>query len=90
MYNVIPHHCLLSKADGYGIKGKVHFWLNPFLDHRAQQVLIHGKASELCDVVLVPPVLLLSYSYFYISNLTSIINSPCKLFTDELVVHIAL
>ena len=45
-FDTIPHHRLLNKLNGYGIKGMVHQWIKNFLQYRRQCVNVNGVKSE--------------------------------------------
>jgi len=47
----VPHKCLLSKLEYYGIHGKLLSWLTTWLTKRSQRVVINGYASSLVDVL---------------------------------------
>ena len=89
-FDRVPHHRLLNKIKYYGIEGNVLSWLSSFLAMRSQRVLVDGETSDFCKVVsgvpqgtVLGPVLFL----VFINDLPSTINSPCRLFADDLVVY---
>ncbi|XP_071964138.1 uncharacterized protein [Antedon mediterranea] len=45
-FDKVGHWRLLSKLEWYGIKGKVHKWIQSFLYDRQQQVIINGIISS--------------------------------------------
>ena len=48
-FDVVPH-CLLMKLYMYGIKGKMHRWIEDFLGNRTQEVVVKGSKSE-CGMI---------------------------------------
>lgn len=81
-FDVVNHNILLEKLKLYGLRGKIHDWLQSYLLDRTQVVEINGIKSEMEKVAVgVPqgsvlgPLLFL----FYINDL------PCCLPEDNLV-----
>ena len=85
-FDTVPHKRLLLKLDHIGIRGKVLKWIQAFLCHRHQRVVINGVSSTWLPVtsgvpqgsVLGPLLFLL-----YINDLADNLNSDCRLFADD-------
>ena len=44
-FDKVPHRRLLQKLYAYGIRGKVHSWVQEFLTDRKQLVIVNGSQS---------------------------------------------
>ena len=44
-FDSVPHLQLIGKLKGYGIGGKLLFWLESFLHGRSQRVVLNGSES---------------------------------------------
>jgi len=47
----VPHTCLLTKLESYGLTGNLLNWLKSFLGGRKQRVVINGETSTWCNVL---------------------------------------
>ena len=72
------------------MQGSILQWLRSFLDQRIQRVMVDGQMSDHCDVTsgvpqgtVMGPIMFL----IFINDLPSVVNSPCKLFADDLVIY---
>ena len=45
-FDTVPHQCLLTKLEHYGIQGDIHKWINSWLSQRTQRVVVDGESSE--------------------------------------------
>ena len=89
-FDTVPHKRLLLKLDHIGIRGKVLKWIQAFLCHRHQRVVINGVSSTWLPVtsgvpqgsVLGPLLFLL-----YINDLADNLNSDCRLFADDCTLY---
>jgi len=89
-YDTVPHKCLLSKLEYYGIYGKLLSWLTTWLTKR---VVIDGYASSLVDVLSgVPQGTVLGPVMFllYINDISESISSLLCLFADDCIVYRAI
>ena len=50
-FDKVPHQRLLYKLSFYGIRGDTLKWIEAFLGHRKQQVLLDGCRSHQADVI---------------------------------------
>ena len=48
--DTVPHLKLLFKLSEYGITGNINKWIQSFLVHRKQQVMVEGESSKPCSV----------------------------------------
>ena len=89
-FDTVPHKRLILKLDHIGIRGKVLKWIQAFLCHRHQRVVINGVSSTWLPVtsgvpqgsVLGPLLFLL-----YINDLADNLNSDCRLFADDCTLY---
>ena len=49
-FDKVPHIRLMSKVRALGITGKIHRWIENWLNNRKQRVVLNGIASEWTDV----------------------------------------
>ena len=81
-----PHRRLLQKLYSYGIRGKLHLWVNEFLFDRKQRVIVNGSQSTWKNVTSgIPQGSVLGSVLFlvFINDFPDIINVPIKLFADD-------
>ena len=85
-FDKVSHRRLLKKLWAYGIRGKLHVWINEFLSNRTQKVVVEGKESATAQVKsgipqgsVLGPILFL----IYINDLPSVILVLKKLFADD-------
>ena len=85
-----PPHELKSKLLSYGIGGKTLKWINAFLCHRQQRVVVNGVKSDWAPVVSGVPqgtVLGPLLFSFHINDITADIESEISLFADDCVYY---
>ena len=90
-FNHVPH-TLLKKTDHYGIRGKVHGWINTFLTQRQQPVVLDGKMCTTANVTSsVPQGMVVGPLCFliYINNITDCISTgtTMHLFADDALIY---
>ena len=85
-FDTVPHKRLIHKLRAYGIKGKVLNWIQSFLSHRRQKVVLRNGCSNWEDVIsgvpqgsILGPILFL----LYVNNIPSIVASTAKMFADD-------
>ena len=85
-FDKVLHRRLLQKLYAYGIRGKVHSWVQEFLTDRKQRVIVNGSQSTWKNVTsgipqgsVLGPVLFL----VFINDFPDIINVLIKLFADD-------
>ena len=85
-FDSVPHQRLLKKIYGYGIKGNLYNWIDDFLTHRRQRVVMNSTKSEWTNILsgipqgsVLGPLLFL----LYINDLSSVVQSYIKIFADD-------
>ena len=89
-FDTVPHRRLISKLNGYGVKGKVLLWIQDFLTDRQQQVVIGSSESSWGKVTsgvpqgsVLGPILFL----LYVNELPSIVNCDITMFADDTKIY---
>ena len=82
----MPHQILLKKIYGYGIRGNLYNWIEDFLTHMRQRVVINSTKSEWANILsgipqgsVLGPLLFL----LYINDLPSVVQSYIKISADD-------
>ena len=85
-FDTVPHRRLLLKAEAMGIRGNILKWIQSFLQHRQQCVVINGTYSRQAPVTsgipqgsVLGPVLFI----LYINDLPVGITSSVKMFAVD-------
>ena len=89
-FDSVPHNRFLFKLNGYDIQNNTHRWINNFLRHRVQRVVVGGEHSTWTDVVSgVPQGTVLGPLLFlcYINDLPNNLQSSVRLFADDCVIY---
>ena len=89
-FDKVPHKRLMTKLMNYGITGPTLKWIESFLVHRTQRVVIDGEASDWANVAsgvpqgtVLGPILFLAY----INDLPKYVKSSTRLFADDCVLY---
>ena len=85
-FDSVPHQRLLKKIYGYGIRGNLYNWIENFLTHRRQRVVMDSAKSEWANILsgipqgsALGPLLFL----LYINDLPSVVQSYIQIFADD-------
>ena len=92
-FDSVPHRCLITKLDYYGIRGNTQQWITSFLLDRTQCVLINGSCSPPLPVISgVPQGTVLGPLLFllYINDITDNVSSEIRLFADDYILYLSL
>jgi hypothetical protein len=91
-FNTVPHRRLLSKLNHYGIGGKTKKWMESWLCHRNQKVVLDGSSSQDSPVLygvpqgtVLGPLMFLLYAND-IGDKTSP-QTSIKLFADDFFLY---
>ena len=89
-FDTVPHQCLLTKLEHYGIQGDIHRWINSWLSQRTQRVVVDGESSEFIRVMSgVPQGTVLGPLMFllYINDISNNLTSHIRLFADDCIIY---
>ena len=89
-FDKVPHQRLLNKLYYYGIQSKTYNWLEVWLTHRVQRVVINGHKSNFTPVLSgVPQGTVLGPLMFllYINDISVGISSNLRLFADDCILY---
>ena len=85
-FDRVWHTGLLDKLKSYGISPQLHLWLESYLTHRRQRVVLPGVRSDWMEVKAgVPQGSILGPLLFiiYINDIVAGLNSNIRLFADD-------
>ena len=89
-FHIVPYKKLLFKLSKYGITGNINKWIQSFLVHRKQQVIVEGESSKPCSVdsgvpqgSVLGPLLFLCH----INDLSQRVTSKDRLFADDCLLY---
>lgn len=89
-FDTVPHQRLLYKLKYYGIHESTQNWIQSWLTHRTQRVVVDGEASTEAPVTSgVPQGTVLGPLMFliYINDIGDNILSPLRLFADDALLY---
>lgn len=89
-FDSVSHALLLQKLKSFNLDLNVIIWIENYLKHRRQCVVLNGKASSYVDVTSgVPQGSVLGPLLFliYINDISVGISSSIRLFADDCVVY---
>jgi len=89
-FDTVPHQRLLTKLKFYGINGSTFNWIQTWLTHRSQCVVLDSESSSPVPVLSgVPQGTVLGPLMFllYINDIIKDIDSPLRLFADDCLLY---
>ena len=89
-FDSVPHQRLLKKILSYRITGKIYSWIEAFLSHRQQRVVVNGAESDWAEVTSgIPQGSVLGPVLFtiYINDMPRETVCPIKLFADDAKIY---
>jgi len=89
-FDKVSHKLLCSKLYSYEIRGNTLGWIQDFLKHRTQQVIVDGYTSSPSAVASGVPqgiVLVLLLFLCYINDISQNIISSVKLYADHILIY---
>ena len=90
-FDKVPHKRLMKKLRSYGVRGKIHLWIQSFLTIRQQRVAVDGENSDWVSVDSgVPQGTVLGPTLFlaFINDLVRAAkHSQVRLFADDCVLY---
>ena len=85
-FDTVPHKRLITKLEGYGVKGSVLNWIKDFLSNRTQYVSVNGECSTSMPVSsgvpqgsVLGPVLFV----YFINDMPTVTEEDMNLFADD-------
>ena len=89
-FDTVPHKKLLFKLNKYGIAGNINKWIQSFLVHRKQQVIVEGESTKPCSVDSgVPRGIFLGHLLFlcHINDLPQRVTSKVRLLVNYCLLY---
>ena len=89
-FDKVSHRLLVKKLEHYGICGKTKTWIQSFLTHRKQRVVVDGEKSSDAEVLSgVPQGSVLGPALFliFINDIADKIKSSIRLFADDCLIY---
>ena len=89
-FDKVSHWRLVLKLKNYGVNGNINTWIQNFLSHRSQRVVVNGENSKWAPVLsgvpqgsVIGPILFL----IYINDLPRDVGSTVRLFADDTIMY---
>ena len=89
-FDTVTHKKLLFKLNEYGINDNINKWIQSFMMHRKQQVIVEGESSKPCsDDSGIPQGTVLGTLLFlcHIDDLPQRVTSKLRLFADDCLLY---
>ena len=89
-FDTVPHNRLITKLQGYGIKGDLCNWIQDFLSEREQFVSVGNQSSGYSKVTSGVPqgsVLGPTLFIYYINDMPDILDCLVKIFADDTKIY---